>query len=80
MFIANAVLRNYDTKIVIQRSHTDCYSWAAFGINCEVLRGVYPTKEYEDVRATILENSRGPFIKKPIEIDDLGRRVRKRLH
>ena len=51
----------------------------AFDADYEVLRKLYPTKEYEDVLATILDNSEGCFIKKPIDTDDLVRRVKKEV-
>ncbi len=51
----------------------------AFDADAEVLRKLYPTKEYEDVLATILDNSEGCFIKKPIDTDDLVRRVKKEV-
>src|SRR3989442_13481156 len=65
-------IRKIDCKIKV-------FFITAFGVNYEVLRGLYPTKEYEDVLATILENSGGRFIKKPIDIDDLVRRVKAEL-
>ena len=49
----------------------------AFDVDYEVLRKLYPSKEYEDVMVTILEN--GCFIKKPIDTDDLVRRVKKEV-
>ena len=52
----------------------------AFDVDYEVFRKLYPSKEYEDVIATLLENSEGCFIKKPIETDDLVRRVKKELN
>jgi CheY-like chemotaxis protein len=52
----------------------------AFDVDYEVLRKLYPSKEYEDVMATILENGQGCFIKKPIETDDLVRRVKKEVN
>jgi CheY-like chemotaxis protein len=52
----------------------------AFDVDYEVFKKLYPSKEYEDVIATLLENSEGCFIKKPIETDDLVRRVRKELN
>jgi hypothetical protein len=51
----------------------------AFGVNYEVLAGLYPTKDYENVLATILENSGGRFIRKPIEVHDLVKRVKAEL-
>jgi CheY-like chemotaxis protein len=47
-----------------------------FGINYEVLSGLYSTKDYEDIIATILENSGGRFIRKPVDVDDLVKRVK----
>jgi CheY-like chemotaxis protein len=52
----------------------------AFDVDYEVFRKLYPSKEYEDVIATLLENSEGCFIKKPIETEDLVRRVKKELN
>ena len=52
----------------------------AFDVDYEVFKKLYPSKEYEDVIATLLENSEGCFIKKPIETDDLVRRVKKELN
>ena len=51
----------------------------AFDVDYEVLRKLYPSKEYEDVMVTILENREGCFIKKPIDTDDLVRRVKKEV-
>lgn len=51
----------------------------AFDVDYEVLRKLYPSKEYEDLMVTILENREGCFIKKPIETDDLVRRVKKEV-
>jgi CheY-like chemotaxis protein len=49
----------------------------AFDFDYEVLRKLYP--QYVDVIATLLENSEGCFIKKPIDTDDLVRRVKKEV-
>ena len=46
----------------------------AFDLDYEVLKRLYP--QHEDVIPTILENSEGCFIKKPIDTDDLVRRVK----
>ena len=51
----------------------------AFGVNYEVLAGRYRTKDYENVLATILENSGGHFIRKPIDVFDLVKRVKAEL-
>jgi CheY-like chemotaxis protein len=51
----------------------------AFDVDYEVLRKLYPSKEYEDVMVTVLENREGCFIKKPIDTDDLVRRVKKEV-
>ena len=42
----------------------------AFGVDQEVLAGLFPTKDYENVIATILENSGGDFIRKSVDVDD----------
>ena len=49
----------------------------AFDVDYELLKKLYP--QHEDVMATILENSEGCFIKKPIDTDDLVRRVKKEV-
>lgn len=65
-------IRKIDSKIKV-------FFITAFGINYEVLRRLYPTEEYEDVIATILENSGGRFIKKSIDMGGLVRRVKAEL-
>jgi DNA-binding response OmpR family regulator len=49
----------------------------AFDVDYELLKKLYP--QHEDVMATILENSEGCFIKKPIDTGDLVRRVNKEV-
>ncbi len=49
----------------------------AFDFDYEVLRKLYP--QYVDVIATLIENSEGCFIKKPIDTDDMVRRVKKEV-
>ena len=49
----------------------------AFDVDYELLKKLY--RQHEDVMATILENSEGSFIKKPIGTDDLVRRVKKEV-
>ncbi|PWU81052.1 MAG: hypothetical protein DLM72_08925 [Candidatus Nitrosopolaris wilkensis] len=49
----------------------------AFDFDYEVLRKLYP--QYVDVISTLPENSEGCFIKKPIDTDDMVRRVKKEV-
>jgi DNA-binding response OmpR family regulator len=65
-------VRKIDSKIRI-------FYMTAFGVNYEVLAGLYRTKDYENVLATILENSEGRFIRKPIDVYDLVKRVKAEL-
>jgi len=65
-------IRKIDSKIRI-------FYMTAFGVNYEVLAGLYRTKDYENVLATILENSEGRFIRKPIDVYDLVKRVKAEL-
>lgn len=63
-------IRKMDTKIKI-------LFITAFDVDYELLKKLY--RQHEDVMATILENSEGSFIKKPIGTDDLVRRVKKEV-
>jgi CheY-like chemotaxis protein len=63
-------IRKMDTKVKI-------LFITAFDVDYELLKKLYP--QHEDVMATILENSEGSFIKKPIGTDDLVRRVKKEV-
>ena len=65
-------IRRIDTKIKV-------FFVTAFDISYEALRGLYPTKDYENVMETILENSGDRLIRKPIDINDLVRRVKAEL-
>jgi DNA-binding response OmpR family regulator len=65
-------IRKIDSKIRV-------FFMTAFGVSYEVLAGLYPSKDYENVLATILENSGGRFIRKPIDVHDLVKRVKAEL-
>ena len=65
-------IRKMDSKIRV-------FFMTAFGVNYEVLAGRYRTKDYENVLATILENGGGRFIRKPIDVFDLVKRVKAEL-
>jgi DNA-binding response OmpR family regulator len=65
-------IRKIDSKIRV-------FVMKAFGVNYEVLAGRYRTKDYENVLATILENGGGRFIRKPIDVFDLVKRVKAEL-
>jgi len=65
-------IRKIDSKIRV-------FFMTAFGVNYEVLAGRYRTKDYENVLATILENGGGRFIRKPIDVFDLVKRVKAEL-
>ena len=69
----NLQVSEYSTRKRFSDSDSIFYGYffmTAFGVDYEVLAGLFPTKDYENVIATILENSGGGFIRKSVDVDD----------